>query len=157
MAKMTVKAGEEYAVKLLKLSEKSKEVAEKAVYQAAGIVADKIRSNLKKNLSDPQSVAKSGNSVGKKEGQKSTGALLDSLGIAPIKMGRDGYIGTKIGFDGYDSRGVPNQLKARVMESGSSTIAPRPFVAPAIKATKKAAVEAMNRVIDEETEKIMKG
>lgn len=157
MARMTVKAGDEYAQKLAALSGNMKSVAEKAVYEAAGLVADQIRKNLTDNLNSDRSAAKREGAGKKKEGQKSSGDLLDSLGIAPIQLDRDGVIGTKIGFDGYDRRGVPNQLKARVMESGSSTIAPRPFVRPAVKATKKAAEEAMNRVINEEIKKIMKG
>lgn len=142
MARMTVTAGAVYLEKLSALAEGSREIAEKAVYEASGIVADEIRENLIRNLA---------------QSEQSTGALLDSLGIAPITVDKNGYIGTKIGFDGYDDRGVPNQLKARVMESGSSTIAPRPFVRPAVKATKKMAEETMNRVIEEELDKIMKG
>ena len=157
MARMTVKAGTEYAQKLAALSGNMKSVAEKAVYEAAGIVADQIRKNLTENINDDRSAAKRDGPEKKKEGQRSSGDLLDSLGIAPIQMDKDGYIGTKIGFDGYDRRGVPNPLKARVMESGSSTIEPRPFVRPAVKATKKAAEAAMGRVIDEEIGKMMKG
>ncbi len=157
MARMTLQAGSAYMEKLSALAEGSRQIAEKAVYEAAGIVADQIRKNLKANLDDPESAAKNSGAETKKAGQKPTGALLDSLGIAPIQVDKNGYIGTKIGFDGYDSRGVPNQLKARVMESGSSTIQPRPFVRPAVKAAKKAAEETMDRVIDEEIKKIMKG
>ena len=62
----------------------------------------------------------------------------------------------KIGFDGYDSKGVPNQIKARVLESGSSRQKKRPFVRPALKATKKEAEDAMAKIVDEEIKKIMK-
>ena len=89
--------------------------------------------------------------------ERSSGALEASLGITPIQSDKDGFINAKVGFDGYDGKGVPNQLKARVMESGSSAVRKRPFVRPAVNATKKAAVEAMQQVIDEETKKIMKG
>ena len=116
MARMTVKAGTEYAQKLAALSGNMKSVAEKAVYEAAGIVADQIRKNLTENINDDRSAAKRDGPKKKKEGQESSGDLLDSLGIAPIQMDKYGYIGTKIGFDGYDRRGVPNPLKARVME-----------------------------------------
>lgn len=142
MARMTFKAGEEYALKLSALASGSEQAAKKAVYQAAGIVADKIRANLEANLAGSD---------------QSTGALADSLGITPVTMDRDGVWNAKIGFDGYDAKGVPNQLKARVMESGTSKIRKRPFVRPAVNATKKAAIEAMQKVIDEEIEKTMKG
>lgn len=154
---MTIKAGEDWMVRLAKLGEGSGEIAKKALYEASGIVADQIRKNLEDNISSRQSAAKRGGVPLKKQGEKRTGDLVQSLGITPMKIDKTGLINVKIGFDGYDSRGIPNQLKARVMESGSSTIAPRPFVAPAVKATKKAAQEAMDRVINEEIEKIMKG
>ena len=142
MARMTFNAGEAYALKLSQLASGSEEIAKKTVYAAADIVTDKIRANLEANLAGSE---------------QSTGTLAASLGITPIQTDRDGFINAKVGFDGYDEKGVPNQLKARVMESGSSTVRKRPFVRPAVNAAKKAAEEAMQRVIDEEIEKIMKG
>ena len=142
MARITFNLGEDYMLRLSALADRSEETAKRAIHEAAGIVADKVRSNLEANLAGSE---------------QSTGALEDSLGITPVTMDRDGFWNAKIGFEGYDAKGVPNQLKARVMESGTSKIQKRPFVRPAVNATKKAAVEAMQRVIDEETEKIMKG
>lgn len=142
MARMTFKAGEEYALRLSRLATGSTEIAKKAIYAGAGIVADKIRANLSTNL------------AGSKQ---SSGDLAASLGITPVTTDRDGWINAKIGFDGYDRRGVPNQLKARVMESGSSKVRKHPFVRPAVTATRKTAVDAMQRVIDEEIKKTMKG
>lgn len=152
-----IKAGDDYMIKLARLASGSREIAEKAIYAAADIVIDRVRKNLRDNLNDPLSAAKSGTALFKKNDSDRTGDLDRTLGITPIDLDRNGYLNAKIGWDGYDKNGVPNQLKARVMESGSSTIKPRPFVAPAVKATKKAAEEAMNRVINEEIEKIMKG
>ena len=142
MARMTFNLGEDYCLKLSTLAAGSEEIAKKAVYAAADIVTDKIRENLEANLAGRE---------------QSTGALAASLGITPIQTDRDGFINAKIGFDGYDEKGVPNQLKARVMESGSSKVQKRPFVRPAVNATKKAAQDAMQKVVDEELEKIMKG
>ncbi len=142
MARMTFNAGEEYALKLSRLAAGSEETAKKAIYAAADIVTDKIRENLEADLAGSR---------------QSTGALAASLGITPIQTDRDGFINAKVGFDGYDEKGVPNQLKARVMESGSSTVQKRPFVRPAINATRADAVAAMQRVIEAEIEKTMKG
>lgn len=146
MAKFAFKAGDDYALKLSRLAAKSKPIAEKAIYAAAGIVADKMRENLQGVLSGNE-----------------TGELMDSLGITPIKEDRDGNYNAKVGFDGYGSKrtkkypkGIPNQLKARALESGTSFQPKRPFVRPAIKATKKNAQEEMERIIDQETKKIMK-
>lgn len=142
MARMTFKAGEDYMLKLSRLAYGSEAIAKKAIYEAADIVTNKIRENLEANLAGST---------------QSTGALSKSLGITPILQDKNGVWNAKIGFDGYDEKGVPNQLKARVMESGSSKVQKRPFVRPAMLAKKKEAEETMNRVVNEEIEKRMKG
>lgn len=139
MARMTFKAGDEYAIKLSKYAANNDAIAKKAIYQGAKVVADKIKDNLKGVLSE-----------------KATGELVDSFGISKIDTDKNGDWNAKIGFDGYDSNGIPNQLKARVLESGTSTIKKKPFVRPALNATRKSTVEVMNKVIDEETEKLFK-
>lgn len=134
------KKGDDYALKLSRLATRSDEVAKKAIYQGAKVVADKIKENLDNVLSG-----------------KSTGDMAASFGITPIGTDSAGNWDAKIGFDGYDENHVPNQLKARALESGTSRQPKRPFVRPAVNATKKQALEAMKKTIDEETEKIMGG
>ena len=129
MATISFKKGDDYALKS-RLAAQSDEVAKKAIYQGAKVVADKISSGIPKD----------------------TGDLEKSFGITPIERDKDGNWNAKIGFDGYDSKGVPNQLKARAIESGTSKIQKRPFVRPAVNATKTKAV-VVKKIIDEETEK----
>ena len=138
MVRMAFKAGEDYALKLSKIADGSDAIAKKAIYAAAGIVADKIKDNLEHVLSP-----------------YATGDMSDSFGISPIGTDKNGDWNTKLGFDGYDSKGVPNQLKARVLESGSSREAKRPFVRPALNATKNQAKMEMEKIIDEEIKKYM--
>ena len=159
MARMTFKAGEDYALKLSAIGAKSEEIATKAIEAGAGVVATEIRKNLTANLNDPQSASEHGSAIFKNPYNKTSGSLLEALGITKVDRDKDGILQAKIGFGdpNYDPKGVPNVLKARVMESGSSTIRKRPFVRPAVNATKKAAVDAMQKVIDEEIEKTMKG
>jgi hypothetical protein len=149
------KSGNEYALKLSRLASGSDEIAKKAIFEGANIVADKISSNLQMNLCDPAYVGKGDGGFWDAKTSRPTGDLAESFGIAPIDLDSDGNWNTKLGFDGYDRKGVPNQLKARAMESGTSMLRKRPFVRPAVNATKNAAMAAMGKVIDEETEKIM--
>lgn len=142
MARMTVNLGDDYMRQLEKLADRSEEAIKKAIHAGAGVLTDQIRENLEENLAGSE---------------QSTGALEASLGISPVAQDRDGVWNAKIGFDGYDEKGVPNQLKARVMESGSSKVQKRPFIRPAVNAKRREAVEAMQKVIDEEIEKNMKG
>ena len=137
MARFAFKAGEEYALKLSKIATNSEAIAKKAIYVAAKIVADQIKSNLEGVLSPD-----------------ATGELVDSFGIAKIDRDDDGNWNTKLGFDGYDSKGVANQLKARILESGTSTKQKKPFVRPALQSTKKRAQAAMEKVIEDEIKKI---
>jgi HK97 gp10 family phage protein len=140
LAKIMMTGVDELTLKLSKLESGSDEIAKKAIHKGAGIMADQIADNLRGVLSGT-----------------SSGDLLGSLGIAPIKKDEDGDWNTKIGFDGYDSNGVANQLKARVLESGSSKQQKRPFVRPAVSKAKKKAKEAMAQIVDEEIKKIMGG
>jgi len=140
MATISFKDGSEYALKLSRLGSGSDVVAKKAIYKGAKVVADKIRANLEAVVS-----------------ADATGELAASLGVTPMKQDSDGNWNVKIGFDGYDKSGVPNQLKARVLESGSSKQPKRPFVRPAVNSTKAKALDEMKKTIDEETQKIMGG
>lgn len=136
---------EEYARKLSMLGKKSETVAKKALYKGANILADQMKSNLIK-------VIKAGD-----------GDLVNSMGITPISVDKNGIINIKIGFDGYSGKGykgfpkgTPNQLKARVLESGSSHQKKTPFIRPAVNVTKKKIQTAMNEIIEKEIENMMK-
>jgi len=137
MAKMTIKGTDQLELQLSKLGNMSTKIAKDVVMAGAQPVADEIRKGLENNLA----------------GSKySKGDLLDSLGIAPPGVDNQGNVNTKIGFDGYDSNGVANQLKARVMESGSSKQQKKPFVRPAVNRSKNRALEAMQKKFDEKIE-----
>ena len=137
MARMTFMAGDDYALKLSQFATQSDEIAKKAIDAGADIIADKIKSNLEGVLSP-----------------EATGELVASFGVTPIERDKNGDWNAKVGFDGYGTDGVANQLKARVLESGSSRQPKRPFVRPAVNATKKHVIDKMNQVINEEIKKL---
>lgn len=135
MAKMTVSGLKEFEIKISKLGSESDRIAKKVVIAGAIPIADEVRKNLEKNL----------------EGSKySKGDLLDAFGISPASVDNEGRTNTHVGFEGYDSKGVPNALKARAMESGTSTQPKKPFVRPAVNKMRKRAVEEMGNALDEE-------
>lgn len=139
MARVIIKGTEELELKLSKLGDL--ELAKRVVIAGAQPVADEIRKGLEKNL---------------KGSKYSEGDLLNSLGIAPPDVDRNGNTNTKVGFSGYDSKGVANQLKARVMESGKSGQKKKPFVRTGVNRSKKKSIEEMQKKLDEEIEIIMK-
>lgn len=161
MARITFKKGDEYALKLSRLATNSDEIAKKAIYAGAKVVADKIKLNLEALPEERFRHLKGADIfVGLPKQQKED--LIESFGITPIKRDENGW-NAKIGFDGYGNyptkkypRGVPNQLLARAIESGSSVRKKMPFVRPAVNATKNKALAEMRKIIDNEIEKQMK-
>lgn len=135
MAKMTIKGLDEYSKALSKLGSDSVDITKKVVYSGADILANEVKSELR------WAIGESGSS---------TGDLIDSLGIAPIDTDNSGNTNTKIGFDGYDRKGVPNALKARAMESGTSTQKKRPFIRKAVNRSKQKCIDAMGKRLEVE-------
>ncbi len=127
-----------YMERLQRLEQDSEEILKRAVYDGAAIVADEVRQRLHAVLSPD-----------------ATGQLESSLGISKIQNDR-GYVNARIGFDGYDSKGVPNQLKANVLESGSTRQPKRPFMRPAVNAARRPAKEKMKQVVEQEIENLMR-
>ena len=160
MAKLTFKGSDEYALKLSQLAGRSDEVAKMAVYSGAKIVADKIKANLDAMPTEQFRFLRGGDKfTGLTKDQKED--LLESFGITSITRDGEGYITAKIGFDGYGRmktrkypNGLPNPLLARAVESGSSVRKKHPFVRPAVDATRKAVIEKMDAVIEEEIRKL---
>lgn len=154
---------ENYASRIAALGSRSGEICGKAVYEMAGIVADKIRSNLESIHAEPDTEGlaawkeqrKAKLTYSEKQG------LLNGLGISSLEDD-NGYQNVKIGFDGYNSvktrkypKGQPNVLIARALESGSSVRDKQPFVRPAVNAARAEALKACEKIIDEEVQKIM--
>lgn len=140
MPKVTVKAGEDYLLRLSRLAANlANGIAKQAIYRGAGYVTAEIRHELHNTISE-----------------ESTGDLEESIGIAKMEKDSGGSWNAKIGFDGYDRNKTPNVLKARVLESGSSTRPKHPFVRPAMQRAKPKAQAMMEEVIAEEIKKTMK-
>jgi HK97 gp10 family phage protein len=157
MARMTIKGIDEFAFKLSKLGSDAPKIAKKVVMAGAKPVADEIRKNLTENINDPQYAGVEDGKLLKQRYRKSlrglknsSGSLLESFGIAPPDVDHKGNTNTHIGFEGYDDNGVPNALKARAMESGTSTLRKRPFVRPAVNKMRKKSIDEMGKKLDEE-------
>lgn len=144
MAKWIVGKGlDEYLAQLGNLEFESPHICGQAIYQGAAIVANKIRANI------------SALPITKGITQEDKDGLSAGLGIATMKND-GGFYNVKIGMDGYNSRGKPNAMIARSIESGTSWHSKHPFIGPAVNATKAAAEEKMKMVVDEKIYAIMK-
>ena len=162
MARISFKGAEDYAEALAKLeftAEQGK-MLENAVKAGGAPVADEIRRRLRFLPADDFRRLEPGDEFdGLPREQRAD--LLVSLGVTPPQRDRKGFVNVKVGFDGYGSmptkaypNGLPNQLLARAVESGSSVRKKTPFVRPAVQATRKEAVDEMDKTIRQELEKI---
>lgn len=161
MAKITFPGLNDYELMISRLSKDVDDIAGKAIYAGAGIVADAIKENIKalpivRGYGTEKDPLPFGVTAPQKAG------LIDGLGISPMQSDA-GYLNVKIGFDGYNAtktekypQGQPNQLVARGVESGTSWKQKKPFIRPAINASKSRAEAEMARILDEEIEKVMK-
>lgn len=116
LAKIQFDGLDEYMKKLQSLGANVEGSIKRAVYPAAGMVIEEIKRSCPVDSGD----------------------LRDSMALTRYENA-DGYVFTQIVFDGYDSKGVPNALKANVLESGSSTRKKHPFIRPAVNRVKLAA------------------
>lgn len=163
MPKITFKAGDEYALRLSRLAEKSDGVIKRAIFKGAEVVSDAIKQNLEKIPTEKARWLQPGEKYdGITASQKK--ALAEGFGLTKMEQDDNGNWNTKAGFEGYATntptkkypKGTPIPMLARALESGTSVRQKHPFVRPAVTATRKAAVEAMERSIDEDIKKIMK-
>jgi len=161
MARMEIRGFDELELQLSKLADP--EISKEVVQAGAQPIADQIRKNLEGLPEDKFRYLNKGEVfVGVPKQQKQD--LLDSLGITPPDIDFNGNTNTKIGFDGYGKiptkkypKGVPNQLLARAVESGSSVRKKTPFIRKAVNKAKKLAEAEMQKKLNEHIEIIMKG
>ena len=160
MARITFPGLNDYELMISRLSKNAEDIAGRAIYTGAGIVADEIKAGIQSlpivtGYGTAETPLPGGVTSAQKQG------LLDGLGIAPMQDD-GGYLNVKIGFDGYNRtktkdypNGQPNQLVARGVESGTSWKQKHPFVRPAITRSRKRAEAAMAEILNEEIKKIM--
>lgn len=162
MAKITFPGLAEYELMLSRLEGSTDEMIGRAVYAGAGIVADAIKANIKalpivRGYGTADKPLPGGVTAPQKAG------LVAGMGISKLQDD-NGYLNVKIGFDGYNStqtekypQGQPNQLVARGVESGTSWKKKKPFIRPAVNASRDQAEAEMARILDEEIKKLTKG
>lgn len=134
MAKFDMGKGlDDYRARLVTLDKDMIGIIKYAVYPAAALVIENIKANTPVDSGD----------------------LRDSAKLSNFET-KDGFTYTAVYFTGYDSNRVPNPIKARVLESGSSTREKKPFIRPALNKSKKQAIEIMRKHFDEKVNDKMK-
>lgn len=143
MAKATIKMPEDFLIKLSRLDKKTDEIIPVVLKAGGDVVKEKVKRNL-------QCV------IGKstREDSRSTGELVNSLGVSSAKKDKEGNFNVKVGFSDSRKNGIKNSMIAGVLEYGKQGQPPKPFLKPAKVASRKPCVDAMIKALDEEVGKI---
>ena len=143
MAKATIKMPDELLVKLSRLGAKSDEIAAMALEAGGQVVLDKVKSKLESVIGSDT-----------KYDSRSTGELVESLGLTPAKIDRNGNSNVKIGFAEPRSDGESNAMIATVIEYGKHGQPPKPFMEPANTESKSECKKVMKAVLEREVAKL---
>lgn len=196
MAKVSFSLPQKFLDKISTLESRTDEVLSAAVEAGAEVILKKTKSNLSavigtagvhkgSQLRDKQGRFMSAKASGSgKYSGRSTGELLNSLGMSPWDVDSEGQINVHIGFNeprlhqytqNKNRKGRPktrsksgnrsyykitNAMIANVMEYGRATEygrhgrPPRPFLKPAITESKSEAKEAMKKKLSGEIDKM---
>lgn len=141
MAKIEISLPNDFLLKLSKLGDRTDEIIPKVLESGGGVVLEKFRSNL-------SSV------VGSGENSRSTGELVNALGLSPAKQDREGEWNIKVGFAEPRSGGGSNAKIANIIEYGRHGQPAKPFLKPAKTQSKSACIEAMKARFDGELQKL---
>lgn len=165
MGKIEVTGLRNFSKELTDLAKSGMAISKMALYDGAAALADRVKANINalpvsdeydRPLTDGQkyNVITSGL---KQE-------LAASFGISEMRE-NDGSVNVIMGFNspGYSSvktkkypKGLPLQMIARSIESGSSVREKHPFVRPAVNAAKAEAMAAMEKTALAQIDKITK-
>ena len=143
MAKATIKMPDELLVKLSRLGTKSDEISAMALEAGGQVVLDKVKSNLESVIGSDT-----------KYDSRSTGELVESLGLTPAKIDRNGNSNVKIGFSDPRSDGESNAMIASVLEYGKHGQPPKPFMETAKAESKNECKKVMKAVLEREVAKL---
>jgi HK97 gp10 family phage protein len=143
MARATYKLPEDFLLKVSTLAEKTDEIIPKVLKEGGEVVKAKVKSNLQAVIGNDTKLP-----------SRSTGELIDALGVSPAGINRDGDYDVKVGFDEPRSDGESNAKLANILEYGKSGQPAKPFLKPAKTASRNACIDTMKRKLDEEISKI---
>jgi len=130
-------------MKVSTLAEKTDEIIPKVLEAGGEVVKAKVKANLQATIGSDTKLP-----------SRSTGELVDALGVTPAGVDRDGNYNVKVGFDEPRKDGESNAKIANILEYGKSGQPAKPFLKPAKTASRNACIEAMKRKLDEEISKI---
>ena len=143
MAKADINFPDAFLEQLSLLGNQFDSVAESVLEAGGKVVLEKAQRNLAAVVG-----------TGTKYDSRSTGELVDSLGLSPVKLNKSGNHDIKVGFSEPRSDGGSNAKIANILEYGKHGQAPKPFMKPAKTSSKAECIQAMKDTLEAEVKKL---
>lgn len=147
---------------LSRFGNQAKEIASRAIYEGAGIVADELKEQVKSLESEEQRFLDLSDESDKFRvvEKELKCCLIEKMGISTLRDAYDGW-DRHIGWDGYGylptkkyPKGRPIPMIAASIEIGSEVRYKLPFIRKTCNSKRKEALEAMEKSVDESTKLI---
>jgi HK97 gp10 family phage protein len=143
VAKIDFTMPDDFLERISRLEERTDEIIPKVLEAGGEVVLNTVRNNLKavvgKDLKQPS---------------RSTGQLVEALGLSPAKMDRNGNYNVKVGFDNKRTDGKANAMLGVILEYGKHGQPPKPFMKTAKSSTKSACIDAMKKKLEAEVSNV---
>ena len=143
MAKADINFPDAFLEQLSRLGSQFDSVAESVLEAGGEVVLEKAQRNLATVVG-----------TGTKYDSRSTGELVDSLGLSPVKLNKSGNHDIKVGFSEPRSDGGSNAKIANILEYGKHGQTPKPFMKPARTSSKAECIQAMKDTLEAEVKKL---
>lgn len=140
---MSIKMPDDYIGRLSQLGDTLDSIVENMLQEGGDILYEQMASNLDSSI---------GRNL--KHESRSTGELRRSLGVTKVRVDSNGIHNIKVGFDEPRSNDQRNAEIAAILEYGKSGQPAKPFAKPAVRKSKKAVIDAMDRVMDQAVKKL---
>ena len=143
MAKCDVKMPEEFLLQISRLGKDFDSIAETVLEAGGEIVLQRVHGNLSAVVG-----------ADTKYESRSTGELVGSLGLSPVKINAQGNHDIKVGFAEPRKDGDSNAKIANILEYGKHGQPAKPFLKPAKTASRKECISTMQQQFEEEVKKL---
>ena len=143
MAKADINFPDAFLEQLSRLGSQFDSVAESVLEAGGEVVLEKAQRNLAAVIG-----------TGTKYDSRSTGELVDSLGLSPVKLNKSGNHDIKVGFSEPRSDGGSNAKIANILEYGKHGQTPKPFMKPARTSSKAECIQVMKDTLEAEVKKL---
>lgn len=143
MARADIQFPDTFLEQLSRLGSQFDSVAESVLEAGGEVVLEKAQRNLAAVVG-----------TGTKYDSRSTGELVGSLGLSPVKLNKSGNHDIKVGFSEPRSDGGSNAKIANILEYGKHGQAPKPFMKPAKTSSKAECIQVMKDTLEAEVKKL---